>query len=69
MYFDFFTFIPKKDRCTLVKTKIGMPHIIKNIIRRSNIYLVEGNIQVIGIHEHRQYALEKGLENPKIKTS
>ena len=59
----------QKERCRLVKTKIGMPHIINNIIRRINIYLVEGNIQVIDIHKHRQYALEKGLENPKIKTS
>ena len=68
MYFDFLTFIPKKERCALVKTKIGMPHIIKNIIRRRNIYLVEGNIEVINIHKHRQYALEKGLKDPNRKT-
>ena len=46
-----------------------MSQIINNIIRRINIYLVQGNIQAIDIHKHKQYTLEKGLENPKIKTS
>ena len=41
----------KKEKCTIVKTKIAMSQIIKSIITRSNLYLGEGIIRVTGIHK------------------